>query len=494
MKQDVYIAYDEKDFLIRDLVCEKLEADGIKCRFVPRDMLSGETREEAAKRVISSCSAMILILTENSNRSTTILEEIKTAKKDGISILTLPLLNFNEISGILQFELGNIQLYNAVNQPEQPLETTIENFCADVRIKISRNTETEKMDKPESEKTDHELTNDIFIGYIDEDSAIMERIRRELSVRNMGCTTEVNDIGLLNRKLLQSKLAIMILTERSMQSDRMLNLMRTAFDNRIPIVPFLLWDGEINPALMYYLINYRCISGFEQSVKPVVDYVKGIINQFNNFSKPGTIVTFGFYPQDANSDVKVPIEWIVLDSIGKKSLLISRYSLANRPFNDIDRKVDWQSSTMRSWLNHEFSGDAFNIDELGAILSVDPRCQDHVGEGDAATDKIFLLSSEEAMHYFPNEQDRMCAPTEYAIREGTNTYDDFQADGKPAGDWWLRSQGKSENLADADKVLACGKIDHGFVNGKLTAVRPAIWFNLEKVTAAFDSSGNKDER
>ena len=82
-----------------------------------------------------------------------------------------------------------------------------------------------------------------------------------------------------------------------------------------------------------------------------------------------------------------------------KVLAISLYGLDAKRFDDDSN--DWKSSEICGWLNGEFYEDSFNDDEKGVIASSDPG-------------KVFLLSKDEAEGYFSSDEDRRCAPTEYA--------------------------------------------------------------------------------
>ena len=99
--------------------------------------------------------------------------------------------------------------------------------------------------------------------------------------------------------------------------------------------------------------------------------------------------------------------------------------------------------------------------------------------GNNTQDKIFLLSYAEAWKYFENGNARMCAPTEYASKQGAwgSTSIRHEVDGKATCDWWLRSPGFFKD--DAIRVLYDGSRRDGNVDGSYEGVRPALWVNLE---------------
>ena len=121
----------------------------------------------------------------------------------------------------------------------------------------------------------------------------------------------------------------------------------------------------------------------------------------------GDYVKFGNYPQTAKDEVQ-PIEWQVLAKEGNKILIISKYGLDAKRFDD--NSNDWASSEIRYWLNDKFYNKAFTEKEKKSINSSNLS---DVG----TSDKVFLLSKEEAENYFVNDKLRRCKATGYAVKK-----------------------------------------------------------------------------
>ena len=207
-------------------------------------------------------------------------------------------------------------------------------------------------------------------------------------------------------------------------------------------------------------------------------------------------MTFGSYPQTIKGTDRTPIEWIVLDydEANHKALLLSKYGLEAKPYNTEWAIVTWETCTLRSWLNNDFLNKAFSAEEQSAILTtaVDNSAgQGYSGwstdGGNNTQDKIFLLSYAEANRYLGvkywkdddgNNTKSRVAPTNYAIKTGADTNSGKKtSDGTPAGWWWLRSPGTSQDRA-AD-VISGGSLRSSrvyFVDG---VIRPAFWLNLD---------------
>lgn len=165
-----------------------------------------------------------------------------------------------------------------------------------------------------------------------------------------------------------------------------------------------------------------------------------------------TSVLFGSYPQGTDGAVQ-PIEWQVRKQEGNKALLCSKNILTERRY-DCKSNV-WKNSEIRHWLNNECMNNAFTDDEKATILET--KLPD-VG----TTDKVFLLSHEEAKKLFKGNRARR-------VKFGTCDY----------RWWWLRSPG----LNDYDAAFVDG--DDGLVYERghdveeEYGVRPALWVNLD---------------
>lgn len=218
-----------------------------------------------------------------------------------------------------------------------------------------------------------------------------------------------------------------------------------------------------------------------------------LANETAEAEKPAEYVKFGTYPQTASGKDKTPIEWLVLEKDGQKALLISRYSLDNKPYHTKSKNVTWETCNLRAWLNGEFLKKAFTEKEQEAILTttVDNSKRQGYGlwgrNGEKDTqDKVFLLSYTEAVIYLdlaePNESSvrARVSPTQYAIKKGAY-YDDFMksktVDGDYAGRWWLRSPGSQPK--EAAYVFYTGCVSYWRVEDATSnAVRPALWVDL----------------
>ena len=191
-----------------------------------------------------------------------------------------------------------------------------------------------------------------------------------------------------------------------------------------------------------------------------------------DFSSVGNVVKFGQYEQDnRGGNGKEDIEWIVLETDGESSLLISRCALDRRPFHEVNANLFWDESDIRRWLNNTFYTEAFDEKEQKSILvsnvnnGKEEWCYD-VRPGKNTEDKVYLLSYREAWHYFRDDYERTCAGTAYANRDLD----------KELHLWWLRSPGKVYNFVNfVDDV---GWQNDAWVCSEDYLVRPVIRIDL----------------
>lgn len=195
----------------------------------------------------------------------------------------------------------------------------------------------------------------------------------------------------------------------------------------------------------------------------------------------GSTIRFGTCEQDNDlSNGPEEIEWIVLAVEENKALVVSKYGLEAREFNDernIYKVVTWSNSQLRTWLNETFYSAVFSADHREMILlsevAADRNPDSDVNPGPNTKDHVFLLSIPEANRYFDSDSARKCWPTEYCQTAKMEQGEDGSCY------WWLRSPGMVESCPSV--VIARGSVfTNGFSSGHKPelAVRPAMWIEL----------------
>ena len=204
----------------------------------------------------------------------------------------------------------------------------------------------------------------------------------------------------------------------------------------------------------------------------------------------GDIVTYGNYEQDGfYSNGEETIEWIVIArDRDNHALLLSRYCLDALPYNEDGGDVTWEDSSIRAWLNGEFLESAFGGDPNGFICTAECKTKDGrsgTDGGENTTDRIFLLAVDEVTQYLPKESSRRAPITEYAKEQGA----EYDKNGN--GWWWLRTPGKTQDMAAGVHTAGGVNYDGRDVDRTDLCIRPALWLDLDVVTAYFSDSTKK---
>lgn len=221
---------------------------------------------------------------------------------------------------------------------------------------------------------------------------------------------------------------------------------------------------------------------------------------------------FGTYQQssDGNGGYNTdPIKWRVLENADGQLFLLSDQNLDVFEYHKENESVTWEKSTMRSWLNgygasentggdsgidytsDNFISAAFSEKERAAVADTkvvnDDNPDYNTEGGNDTTDKIFLLSIDEAVdrNYFPMlSSNRFSTNTDYVAGGGkTGGYMNGSGDGDR---WWLRSPGFDNSMAayiedDGGDIFEGNPVNYG-----AAAVRPA--FNLDLSSVLFTSA------
>lgn len=192
-------------------------------------------------------------------------------------------------------------------------------------------------------------------------------------------------------------------------------------------------------------------------------------------------VKLGRYEQDNNlENGSEEIEWLVLDKIDSKVLLVSKYCLDTIQYNVDCTDITWEDSTIRNWLNNDFKNAAFNQEELSLIFNKKLINKKNLfyyrtSGGNSTKDNVFILSYYEADHYLKGSGNFSAQSTKYCIARGAYR----NADSLKSW-WWLRTPG-SENTystyAPINETTSASKIGYHVDRDDIT-VRPAIWIDF----------------
>jgi len=223
------------------------------------------------------------------------------------------------------------------------------------------------------------------------------------------------------------------------------------------------------------------------------------------------IICFGTYEQDGNKENgKEPIEWIVLQEVDNRVLLLSKDVLDYKQYDSAySNQVTWEESEMRSWLNNSFYYTAFGEEEKKSILpselyNKDIELVDIDEEGKSqtwtsyagkdTTDKIFLLSLYEIEKYA--KPYTISSMSFYAIGQYKEIGQKKDCKGLSVDSetgnvgWWTRSPGRLKSGTEGYTTeISCvnkernpdvWRMFYSYDADYYAGVRPAMWIEIRE--------------
>ena len=240
----------------------------------------------------------------------------------------------------------------------------------------------------------------------------------------------------------------------------------------------LFFEGKYEEAKAAFeaLGDYERSADFVEMCDKAIHAIDSVVKADN--LEVGDYIRFGAYEQDNDIDNgEEPIEWLVLDVQDDKALLISKYGLDCKPYNNVYKSVSWEDCSLRAWLNNDFLRMAFSTEEqvylLAMKLTADINPDYQTNPGNETIDTVFLLSIKEFNYYLTVDSERQCKPTAYAAVKGK----DINGKGETCW-WWLRTPGSNPNrvlyVNHSGSVLSEGNtVNRGYIT-----IRPALWIKF----------------
>ncbi|QPL05498.1 MULTISPECIES: DUF6273 domain-containing protein [Actinomyces] len=208
----------------------------------------------------------------------------------------------------------------------------------------------------------------------------------------------------------------------------------------------------------------------------------------------GDVVILGTWEQDGDAtNGAEPLEWIVLDRIDDRLLLLTADVVAARPYHHVPfEPITWADSDLRAWLNTDFLTQALTPAEQDLVQ---PTVLDNLDQsiagtdgGAPTTDRVLALSETDAVIYLSTDWDRewtgRATVTDAASSPALYTDDEGHTD------WWLRSPGGDDYAAQY--VSADGEpITAGIAADAELGVRPALWLSVWGTTTPSSASSGE---
>ncbi len=373
--------------------------------------------------------------------------------------------------------------------------------------------------------------HDVFISYSHKDKYIADGICANLEANSIKCWYAPRDIepgkewseSIMNA-LAKTKVFVLVFSKNSNRSDQVYNEITSAIKYGCHIIPFCVDSVEMEVRLAYYLNAVHWLDATDAALldsieklyekiyvylneKPAEKFVRIPVKAKNkrvrNIAVAAVIilltVLLAFFvgvftkddeapPLEENSaqvgDIiefgtlaNQPIEWKVIDKEGDRILVVSREGLYSEFYNLNSGICTWESCTLRSELNSRYYDMWFTEEEKENIFEThldNPGNSVYGTEGGRSTrDKLFILSVDEVLKYFPEQENRKLMSAGYS----SETYNC----------WWVRNPGENRNSAlyvdeEGNVGYEIG-IDMEMGVGTAAAgmfwVRPAMWIKYD---------------
>ena len=216
----------------------------------------------------------------------------------------------------------------------------------------------------------------------------------------------------------------------------------------------------------------------ETSVKPVDFTISAV--RYHSTYQIGNIITFGNY------------DWQILDVKNDKALIISVNIIEERIFSVAHSNAAWETCILRKYLNNDFLKKFANEHQNKIINS---RI---INKGNLwyekkdirdTSDKIFLLSLDEADKYFgnsgnyQNKKRKISDNGKYITDSNGSSFSNIHDISRvsklnnKASEWWLRSPGLDDYTTAIVNDDGSVRV-FGYRADVHTGVRPALWLNL----------------
>lgn len=127
MTHDVFISYSNKDKIVADTVCAKLEEQKIRCWVAPRDIPAGQNFARSIINAIDTCKIFVLIWSVNTNASEHILNEINRAFDQGKPIIPFRIQDVQPTLE-MQYYFGRTHWLDALTPPLESHINTLANI------------------------------------------------------------------------------------------------------------------------------------------------------------------------------------------------------------------------------------------------------------------------------------------------------------------------------------------------------------------------------
>ena len=151
---DVFISYSHKDVLVADAICHKLEEQGVRCWYAPRNIQPGAEWAEAIIEALEQCEVLVLVFTDYSNSSQQVLREVDAAITAGKAII--PFKRTESMpTGSMRYYLSALHWLDVVDEPlAEAIDELVKRVCGLLGREASADSGREAYPDADAQKTE----------------------------------------------------------------------------------------------------------------------------------------------------------------------------------------------------------------------------------------------------------------------------------------------------------------------------------------------------
>ena len=140
MSPRVFISHSSEDKTIADTICQRFEADGIKCWIAPRDIKPGSDWTKAITEGIDACQIFVLVFSKHANESDHVYREVAKAFSSRLAVVPFRIEAVSP-NPSLGYYLNTVQWLDAT---DPPLERHVAALAEQVKSRLDGSGESDR--------------------------------------------------------------------------------------------------------------------------------------------------------------------------------------------------------------------------------------------------------------------------------------------------------------------------------------------------------------
>ncbi len=153
---EVFISYSTQDSHIANAICHVIEENGIRCWIAPRDITGGRIYASEIVKAIKDVKIVLVVVSEKSNKSQHVLNEINIAVENNKIILPFK-IDSSLIKDEFSYYLNKTHWIDAFPEPQNLFSTLVKNVSVLLNKKLTEDTLVSLLDQEYEKQTNYDM-------------------------------------------------------------------------------------------------------------------------------------------------------------------------------------------------------------------------------------------------------------------------------------------------------------------------------------------------